>query len=374
MSRILLLYASVGTGHKSAAKALAAAFSADPANEVRIEDTLDYASAAFRLLYAQTYLGVTNYAPRLWKLLYDRSDCNDPGQIAAASWLRAAVEHLGVTHLDRLVRQYDPAIVVCTHPLPADLLMRSRDSSRRPVFVIITDHVAHATWIVPGVAAYCVPSELPRQLLIARGVPAERVHVTGIPVALEAAQPKERVDVRRRHDLPRDLPVICLFGGGLATDRARRIVTGILEIEQPGQLVVVAGRNPELAGALADLRSGRHMRLRVEQYVDYIDDLLAACDLAITKAGGLIVSEALARGRPLLVVDPIPGQEEWNADYVVGMGAGQQLRMPEAVPLAVRQLLRDGPRLASMAARAKHAGRPQAAHDIAAVVALAGRS
>ncbi|MFL5804632.1 MAG: galactosyldiacylglycerol synthase, partial [Roseiflexaceae bacterium] len=80
MSRILLLYASVGTGHKSAAKALAQAFSADPANQVRIEDTLDYASAAFRWLYRQTYLGVTNYAPRLWKLLYDRSDCNGPTQ------------------------------------------------------------------------------------------------------------------------------------------------------------------------------------------------------------------------------------------------------------------------------------------------------
>jgi processive 1,2-diacylglycerol beta-glucosyltransferase len=116
MSRILLLYASVGTGHKSAAKALAEAFSADPANEVRIEDTHDYASATFRWLYAQTYLGVTNYAPRLWKLLYDRSDCHDPDQIAAASWLRAAVEHLGVTRLDRLIRHYDPAIVVCTHP------------------------------------------------------------------------------------------------------------------------------------------------------------------------------------------------------------------------------------------------------------------
>jgi processive 1,2-diacylglycerol beta-glucosyltransferase len=374
MSRILLLYASVGTGHKSAAKALAEAFSADPANEVRIEDTLDYASAAFRLLYAQSFLSVTNHAPRLWKLLYDRSDYTNPDQIAAASWLRAAVEQLGVTRLDSLIRQYDPAIVVCTHPLPADLLMRCRDCSRRPVFVVVTDHVAHATWIVPGVAAYCVPSELPRQLLIARGVPAERVHVTGIPVSPRAAEPKDQADARHRRALPRDLPVICLFGGGLATKRARRMVTGILELEQPGQLVVVAGRNAELAGALADLRSGRHMRLRVEQYVDYVDDLLAACDLAITKAGGLIVSEALARGRPLLVVDPIPGQEEWNADYVVGMGAGQQLRVPEAVPLAVRQLLGDRSRLAGMAARAKYAGRPQAAHDIAAFVALAGQS
>src|SRR5258706_946080 len=148
MSRILLLYASVGTGHKSAAKALAEAFSADPANQVRIEDTLDYASATFRWLYRQTYLGVTNYAPRLWKLLYDRSDCNDPTRIAAASWLRAAVEHLGVTRLDRLVRHYDPAIVVWNHPLPADLLTPSRASSRRPGFLVITHHVAHATWIV----------------------------------------------------------------------------------------------------------------------------------------------------------------------------------------------------------------------------------
>jgi processive 1,2-diacylglycerol beta-glucosyltransferase len=113
------------------------------------------------------------------------------------------------------------------------------------------------------------------------------------------------------------------------------------------------------------------MRLRVLGRIDYVDDLVAASDLAITKAGGLIVSEILARGTPLVVFDPIPGQEEWNADFLVSSGAGLQLRLPEWVPWAVRQLLADRERLGRIRERARAAGRPHAARDIAEHVARA---
>jgi processive 1,2-diacylglycerol beta-glucosyltransferase len=102
--------------------------------------------------------------------------------------------------------------------------------------------------------------------------------------------------------------------------------------------------------------------------IDYMDDLVAASDLAITKAGGLIVSEILGRGTPLVVVDPIPGQEEWNADYVVSVGAGVQLRRAELAPYAVRRILSEPSRLAEMRERARGAGRPRAALDIAETV------
>jgi processive 1,2-diacylglycerol beta-glucosyltransferase len=102
--------------------------------------------------------------------------------------------------------------------------------------------------------------------------------------------------------------------------------------------------------------------------IDFVDDLVAASDLVITKAGGLMVSEVLARGTPLLVIDPIPGQEEWNADYVVSAGAGVQLRMPEAVPYTTLNLLAQPGRLAAIRERSLTAGRPRAALDIAEIV------
>jgi processive 1,2-diacylglycerol beta-glucosyltransferase len=127
----------------------------------------------------------------------------------------------------------------------------------------------------------------------------------------------------------------------------------------------VGGRNTDVPGALADLTDGPHMRLKVLGHIDYLDDLVAASDLVITKAGGLIVSEVLARGRPLLVIDPIPGQEEWNADYIVSAGAGVQLRLPVWVPYTVQNLLAEPSRLTAMRECAGRAGHSRAALDIA---------
>jgi processive 1,2-diacylglycerol beta-glucosyltransferase len=133
-------------------------------------------------------------------------------------------------------------------------------------------------------------------------------------------------------------------------------------------LLVVAGRSATLENALAGIDDGPRMQLQTLGFIPYVDDLVAASDLVITKSGGLIVSEVLARGTPMIIVDPIPGQEEWNADFVVGMGAGIQLRMPETVPHAVIDMLAQPERLALMRAQALRVGRPRAAHEIVDLV------
>ena len=373
MSRFLILHASVGSGHRSAAQALAQAFDRLPDSEVRVEDTLDYASPIFRTAYARSYLELSQRAPLIWQMFYESVDIDDPEWNRLADRLRGLAAELAITRLKRMIRGYNPAAIVCTHFLPAELLMRMKlaGGARLPTYTVITDHAVHSQWITPGVDGYFVASEYPRELMIARGVPAAIVHVTGIPVSPEIAQPKDRRAIRAERGLPDDQAVVSLFGGGLSPRRVRRIVEGLLALDQDGVVVVVAGRNAELPAALAGLGDGPRMRLRVLEQIDYVDDLVAASDLAITKAGGLIVSEILARGTPLVVFDPIPGQEEWNADYLVSCGAGLQLRLPEWVPWSVQQLLADRERLAQISVRAHKAGRPNAARDIAEIVARA---
>jgi processive 1,2-diacylglycerol beta-glucosyltransferase len=373
MPRFLILHASVGSGHRSAAFALAQAFERLPDSEVRVEDTLDYASTLFRQAYARSYLELSERAPLVWQMFYESTDIDDTEWIRVTDRLRGLVAELTVTRLKRMIRKYAPAAIICTHFLPAELLMRMKveGDARLPTYTVITDHAVHNNWITPGVDGYFVASEFPRQLMIARGVPAAIVHVSGIPINLEIAAPKDPREVRLRHALPLGAPVVSLFGGGLAPSRVRRIVQGMLDLDQDGLLVVAAGRNAELPAALEGLGDGARMRLRVLRQIDYVDDLVAASDLAITKAGGLIVSEILGRGTPLVVFDPIPGQEEWNADYLVSCGAGLQLRLPEWVPWAVQQLLNDRERLERIREHAARAGRPNAARDIAAFVARA---
>ncbi len=367
MPRILLLHASVGSGHESAARALAEAFARKQEGEVRVEDTLSYANTLFRRAYTRSYTDLVALAPALWQIYYEQSNSEDPKEIALTNRLRGLVERLVVPRLDKLIDDFDPDATLCTHFLPAELLLRLRQSGvlRSPIYTVVTDHVAHSFWITPGIDGYFVASDLPRDLMIARGVTPAIVYAHGIPVSLETAVPKSPEAMRERYGFSQDRPLLTLFGGGIITRRVRRMVTGLLELDQPATLVVVAGRNAELVEDLADLQSGPQVELRVLGKIDYVDDLVAASDLVITKAGGLIVSEVLARGTPLLVVDPIPGQEEWNADYVVTSGAGVQLRLPESVPSAVRRLLVEPERLAGLRQDARLAGRPRAALDIA---------
>jgi processive 1,2-diacylglycerol beta-glucosyltransferase len=371
MPRYLILHVLVGSGHRSAANALAGALERLPDSEVRVEDALDYASPIFSTAYARAYLELSQRAPVVWQMFYESTDNTDADWAPVRDQLRALMAELAVTKLKDMIRQYAPAAIICTHFLPAELMMRLKleGGLRVPTYTVITDHAVHSQWITPGVDGYFVASEFPRKLMIDRGVAPGIVHVTGIPVNPEIGQPKDSAALRDQYGLPASGPVITLFGGGLATKRVRRMVEGLLGIGQPGILVVVAGRNAELPSALAGMGDGPQMRLRVLSKIDYVDDLVAASDLVLTKAGGLIVSEVLARGTPLVVIDPIPGQEEWNADYLVSCGAGLQLRVLEWVPWTVEQLLADAARLAMLREHAGASGRPHAAREIAEHVA-----
>jgi processive 1,2-diacylglycerol beta-glucosyltransferase len=230
---------------------------------------------------------------------------------------------------------------------------------------VITDFVAHSAWMNSAIDRYFLASEPTRQELIVRGVPSSVLHVSGIPIKPEIAEPKPAAEMRARHHLPAGVPVITIFGGGLDPRRVRLMVARLLDIPADGVLIVVAGRSAAIEGAVSGMADGPRMGLRTLGFIPYVDDLVAASDLVITKSGGLIISEVLARGTPMIIVDPIPGQEEWNADFVVGMGAGLELRMPEMVPHAAMDLLAQPSRLALMREQAQRIGRPRAALEIA---------
>ncbi|MFN8635355.1 MAG: glycosyltransferase [Chloroflexota bacterium] len=367
MPRILILHAAVGSGHTTAANALADALRQKKQGEVRVDDILDYGSQLFRESMIRSYLQVSGRAPLLWKMLYQSSDIANPDAAAAANSLRARFDRLPVRRLERFVSTFEPDAIVCTHMFPLTVLQRLKRQGalRQPLYCVITDYMVHSMWINDIVDGYFLASEPTRYAMLMRGVPPSILHVTGIPVKGELAEPKSSDAMRARRGLPAEGPIVTLFGGGLEPRRARIVVQRLLESDTPGLLIVVAGRSAEIATAVADLQDGPSMRLLKLGRIDYVDDLVAASDLVITKSGGLIVSEILARGTPMVVFDPIPGQEEWNADFVAGSGAGLQLRQAESVPLTVRALLAAPERLALMRQHAARVGRPRAAQDIA---------
>jgi processive 1,2-diacylglycerol beta-glucosyltransferase len=362
----MILYASLGMGHISAANALSEAFSL-LGIEVFSEDALAYASLVYRNAVIQAYKNSSEKVPQLYKALYEGSDISDLERSLDSNLAWAKLEVTFFRRLGRLIRETAPDAIVCVQQIPSRLLqlLEPEDQVSKPQYVVVTDLIAHSTWLNYGIDGYFLPNDLSANILKQRGVNPSLLHITGIPVKLEISKPKSKKEMRSRHRLPQDLSVVTLFGGGLNSRRVYAIVSSLLETLTSAMIVVVAGRNDDLLETLADLTDSPHVRLRKVGTIDYVDDLIVASDLIITKAGGLITSEILARGTPTIIVDPIPGQEEQNADVIAAAGAGVQLRLLEMVAPAVKYLLNHPERLNQMRQSALELGKPSAAKNIA---------
>jgi processive 1,2-diacylglycerol beta-glucosyltransferase len=362
--RVLILSASVGAGHLRAAQALEAAFAAsDFPGEARHLDVLGFTNPAFRTLYSQGYIELVNKAPDLLGWLYDRLD---------VPWkshrLQQAFEKINLSPFVRLLTDLRPDFALCTHFLPAGIIawLRRKGRLALPQALVVTDFDVHALWLLRDVEHYFVARKEARAYLEGAGVPGERISVTGIPVDPIFATPRNRASARRLHGLQDELPTILLSVGGFGLDGATKILECLLAVRFPLQVVAVAGARAEVQRRLqrtAATAPPRH-RVHVLGFTSAMDELMAAADLLVGKAGGLTSSEALARELPLLIVNPIPGQEERNSDHLLEVGAALRCNTLSTLSWKVEDLLADRDRLTRLRERARAAARPRACFDI----------
>lgn len=362
--RLLLLSVSAGAGHVRAAEALrVTAETQFDAQAVHL-DVMDYVPTAFRTFYTDLYLKLVEHSPTAWSMLYRIMDRTPPS--APLARLRRAIERLNSRELRRAIADFAPDVVICTHFLPAELLMRERRHARlaAPVFVVVTDFDLHGLWVVPEMAGYFAASDEVAFRMRARGIDEERVHVSGIPIMPSFAQPLDRAACAAEFGLDASRRVILLMGGGAGLGGLDEVAERLLALDANFQLVALAGRNAKMLERLQALAAAHPHRLVAQGFTDRVERLMTACDLVITKPGGLTTSECLALGRPMIVHAPIPGQEERNCDYLLEQGAALKAVDATALDYRVRELLAEPERLAALARRARALGRPLAAHDV----------
>jgi processive 1,2-diacylglycerol beta-glucosyltransferase len=362
--RVLVLSASVGAGHVRAAQALEAAFNAGSfPGEARHLDVLATTNPAFRGLYSKGYLELVNKAPTFLGWLYDRTD---------VPWkshrLQDAFEKLNLVSFVRLLADVCPAWAVCTHFLPAGIIqwLRQEHGILLPQAVVVTDFDAHAFWFFQHVEHYFVAREEARVYLARGAVPPERISVTGIPIDPVFATPKDKTAMRRKHGLAENLSTLLLSVGGFGLDIAERILESLLALPRPVQVVAAAGKSAEVRARLERVAAGAPPahRIHILGFTTEMDELMAAADLLIGKAGGLTSSEALARDLPLVIVNPIPGQEERNSDHLLEVGAAIRCNSLPTLAWKVEGLLSDPARLARLREAARQAAHPRAALDV----------
>ncbi len=326
-ARVLILSAAVGGGHFRAAEAIELALRGlAPGWVIEHRDVLSLASQAFRRLYGKGYLDFANRAPHLLGFVYDVLDRPSPKDPAAAA-LRVAVEKLNLRPFLQLLQGEPWDLVVNTHFLPAEIIASLRRCGRTsiPQVTVVTDFMLHRLWIQEPCEHYFVATSESAAYARALGVPAGRISVTGIPIHPAFGQPARRRPCLQALGCRGERPIVLLLSGGFGVGPIETILDGVLSVARPLEVVVVCGRNGRLERRLAARAPRPPHRLRVLGYTSELDRWLAVADVVISKPGGLTASEILSRGAVFAIVNPIPGQESRNADYLLENGAAVKI-------------------------------------------------
>jgi processive 1,2-diacylglycerol beta-glucosyltransferase len=333
-----------------------------PRDVVEQIDLVKLFSPLHRKVYAGGYVKLVERAPELWGMIFAKTD--NPKVARRLNRIQQLFPSRSRLRFARHVKQFKPDVVICTHYAPLEALgQMCKQSKDKLSFVVsvVTDFEAHALWMDAGVDLYCVAAEETKARLVARGAVAENVVATGIPIAAKFSAKADVRAVRKSLGLRDDLPVLLVLSGGFGMGPVGKILGELDKVLREFQTVVVCGRNEELRRELAAL--DRRHPTRVLGFASNMHELMAVADLIITKPGGLTSSEALALGKPLLILDPIPGQEAANSDFLLERGAAAKVNRVEDLPYRVEQLL-GAKKLAEMAKASKALGRLHAAPEI----------
>jgi processive 1,2-diacylglycerol beta-glucosyltransferase len=313
--RILVIHATAGAGHRKAAEAVHHGLLSRGRADAVIIDALDYTNSFFRSSYSKGYEFIVAELPTFWSAFFALTD-----QMWFLPVFRAIRRVYNGINTGRLVayvkkEQFDRIVVM--HFLAAEVCgyLRRTGQIKGKLVVVVTDFDVHKIWLIDGVDEYCVASTYTKERLIAMGVDAQKIFVTGIPLDEKFTQVRDKAATRRKLGLDPDAFTVLVstssFGFGPIEELA--------EYFKSLQVIIICGHNEKLFGRLSAKANSRH---KVCRFVDNMEELMASSDVMVTKPGGLSVTEALANHLPLVFFSAIPGQEAGNVRVLAANGIG----------------------------------------------------
>ncbi len=363
---ILILGASAGAGHMIAARAVEHALRTQaPHADIEVLDVLAISNILFRKLYASGYLGLVRHAPAAMGWLYEAMD-RPNGRLQDA--VRTGIQNLNKLPTVRYLLQRRPRLIVNTHYLPAEIVAQMRRAGQLncPQVTITTDYDTHRIWVQEPTERYYTATSDGKVYLTTWGAAPDRVLVTGIPVRPGFDTPLDQHAARLRCGLDPARPVVLLLCGGFGVGPTAGLMRELVSMPADAQVIVIVGRNEKLKARLQQQVAGAARPVHVIGFTETMHEWMQAADVVVTKPGGLTVAEALACGLPLVIVNPIPGQETRNSDYLLEHSAALKVNNVRMVGYRVSTLLADPDRLRQLRTAARAIARPRAARDIAA--------
>ncbi len=364
--KILLMYITVRSGHYQAARAIEQGIRRfHPNAQVLSINAFQYLNPVLARIVDQMYLSVIQKLPELWDYLYD-----NPKIVRRSQNLRQLLHRYDSPRLRGLLEEFEPDAIACTQAFPCGLVAdyKRQNKLKTPLYGIITDFSPHSYWVDDAVDGYIVAAQKTQQWLLDRKVAPSRVFHYGIPIDPVFGEAPDVGQIRRRLQISNGIPTVLLMGGGQGLGPMLEAVAHLDRLKVPMQLLAVAGTNTTLYHRLITRAPRLRHPIQVFGHVDFVSDLMSVSDLIITKPGGVTASEALAKGVAIIALNPIPGQEARNAQFLVETHAAFLAKRPEELPRLVQRLLTSPVELKSVCASAQKLGRPHSALETAKLI------
>ena len=367
--RILITYAYAGVGHKKAALAIEKALSGHSGVEVKNVDILDYSNEFFKASYPGVYLFLINKMPTFWGLFYYLLDSRPVDFFMAP--LRRFIHRLNCKKFIEFIKAENPDVVVSTHFMPSEIVsgLKDRGEFKGKLVNVVTDFIAHSFWMARSSDYFIGAIQRTRKDLLSRGVPEEKIRIMGIPCDPVFSISKGRENLINKLGIEPGFFNVLIMSGGFGAGPIKEIVAEINNLEPDTrdkmQLISICGKNELLFHELSKMAQSLKVRLNAFGYMNNVDEFMEVSDIIVTKPGGLTISEALTKTLPMIIVQPILGQETRNCNILTGYGTAVKARNTKEVCGYIEEFAASPERMIGTRTRIKLLQYPDAAKNIA---------
>ncbi len=358
---VLYLSISMGAGHLRAAEALKEYVDQMyPKSRSLVIDTFKYINPLVHKFFVDGYLTIVRNIPGAYGSLYRMSE-----QFDNINSLSRTLSKLFSFRLAKLIEEFSPSIIVCTHPFPLQIVsyLKKQKKINVPSIGILTDYVNHPFWFHDNIEAYVVAHDKIKQEMVNSGTPENHVYPYGIPVSKVFLQRKIREQLLCRYGLE-DKFTVLIMGGSLGFGDIRKAFLSFLNCEKDIQTIVVAGKNKKLKLQLENYLGQYKKNIHLVGYSNEIYTLMDIADIIVTKPGGMTITEALIKELPIFIMSPIPGQEERNSHFLTSTGAAESISKDADVYTLIRKLIDNPYKLAEMKEKSKKLSTPDSGYRI----------
>ena len=372
MRKILILYGSYGGGHKSAAKAIKQYIEVNfKETQVEMVDCIEYISKFINKITTASYNNMAKKAPWAWKKVYFGSEKGVLSKISNGA------NALMAKKLSHLIKKVTPDIIISTHPFATQMTGRlKRKGKINPeISTILTDFEIHNQWLQESnyINKYFVAHNGMKGSMVKKGIEESKIYVTGIPVSERFLENFNRESILKEFELQENKKTILFFGGGemgLGKEKTCEILRILAEDFKEVQIVAISGRNEEMNKEFRKIveESKSKERIKVLEYTTKVPELMSISNVVITKPGGLTTTESIVSELPLIIINPIPGQEEQNAEFLENAKIGIWLKKEDNIKEMLSSVIEDDDKLSQMRANTKKIAKKTSTKDICEII------